>query len=97
MPQPFDADLPAYFADMGDVITYAAVTVNGLVDTHDERASGFGVELVDRILIVTVPYNAFPTPLAREAAVTVNGVAMVINEIMQKNDGGLTTFSAVLP
>jgi hypothetical protein len=97
VPQPFDADLSVFFSDFCDDITYAGVTVKGMVDRHDERAAGYGVEMVGRLVIVSVPYNAFPTPLLQEAAVIVDGTSMLVNTILQKNDGGVTTFSAVLP
>jgi len=82
---------------MGEPITYAGVTVQGLVDANDQRQSGFGLEMVDRVTLVTVPYNAFPTPLVKEASVTVNAVAMVIKNPELMRDGGLITFAAVLP
>lgn len=92
-----DADLSIFFGDFGEDITYAGITVKGIVDRNDQRESGYGVEMVDRITMVTVPANSFPTALVREAAVTVGGTAMVIREVVQKNDGGITTFATVLP
>lgn len=92
-----DDDLDVFFGEFAVPIIYAGQTVLGIVDSYDARESGYGLEMVDRIKTVSVPYNAFATPLVREAAITVDGVAMVIKTPELMRDGAIITFSVVLP
>lgn len=93
-----DSDAAVFFGDFGVDVTYNGVTVKGLVDNYDERNSSVAgaLGMVDRINVVTVPSTAFPT-MKRETNVVVDGTLYVVQDIMQKNDGGIMAFAVALP
>lgn len=94
-----DADLPAFFADMGVPVTYGAVTVFGLVDAYDERdgSAQAMVDVADRITDVTVPADAFPVFPPRGALLTLNGAAYRVRDVVQQKDGGIAHLFLVTP
>jgi hypothetical protein len=86
-----DDDLPTFFSDFGIPVTFGGVTVNALSDAYDlQEGQSMGADLSGRITDLTLASNSFNPFPKRNNAIVVNGVAMVVRDVEQQKDGGIT-------
>lgn len=96
MPPPFVDDIPDFFADFAVPCVSGAngYAFKGLLDTPDEALSLGGVHMLSTMYLVTAPTtDTTAAALATGVALTVDGVAYVVRDVMLQSDGALTQVS----
>ncbi|MFL5481141.1 MAG: hypothetical protein ACJ8AK_03045 [Gemmatimonadaceae bacterium] len=86
-----DSDLSAFFGDFGVDLVFNGVTVKAIDSTYDQRdslAAGY-VDVVDRVTLLEIPYNAFNPMPKRGDTVTAAGAVMKVRDPLVIGDGGI--------
>jgi hypothetical protein len=96
MPFWHEQDIDTQIAQTGGVdVTLGAVTVKGLVDIADESlVQGAAATFYGKTVVITVKTGAFGPELAEDAAITADGVAYRVQQVLQIDDGALTVIHA---
>jgi hypothetical protein len=86
-----EQDVQIMLNEFGLSVTVGAVTAKGTVDRTDEemKMAGF-TEFIGKAILVTLYTKTFAAVLAVGAAITVDGTAYKIHELLQSADGALT-------
>ncbi|MEY8688329.1 MAG: hypothetical protein AB9M53_00435 [Leptothrix sp. (in: b-proteobacteria)] len=87
----FSENLDVFLKDFGLPCTAAGRSFTGILDQPDETMSMAGVNVLSTMYLCTVKTSdAQASALVTGAAITVNGTAFVIRDVMLDDDGVFT-------
>lgn len=86
--------LDVFLRDMGVPCVAGAYTFTGLFDQPDDQLSAAGINFLSTMYLVTAKAaDVNAAGLASGSALTVNGIAYVVRDVMSVDDGAFTNLT----